>query len=82
MKLNFSRNISTVTKRRVTHRDGFKYAITFVDDYSSYIFVNFLKQKSDASNALKKFLADSSPYGKVSEMKFFIFYFILLGCYG
>ena len=28
-------------------REGFRYAITFVDDYSGIIMVYFLKQKSD-----------------------------------
>ena len=50
-------------------RDGFKYAITFVDDYSSAIFVYFLKLKSDATKALRKFLADSAPYGKVKKIR-------------
>ena len=46
--------------------DGFKYAISFIDNYSGYIFVYFIKQKSDATNCLLKFLADISPLGKVN----------------
>ena len=50
-------------------RDGFSYAITFTDDYSGAIFVYFLKVKSDASKALVQFLADASPYGKISRLR-------------
>ena len=46
-------------------REGFRYAISFVDDFSSATFVYFLKQKSDAPRALTKFLADARPYGPV-----------------
>ena len=46
--------------------DGFKYVISFIDNYSGYIFVYFIKQKSDATNCLVKFLADVSPLGKVN----------------
>ena len=51
-----------------TGRDGFKYAMNFVDDCTVAIFVYFLKQKSDATKALKKFLSDIAPYGKVRRM--------------
>ena len=44
--------------------DGYKYAVSFTDDYSSAVFVYFLK-KSDTVQATEKFLADVSPYGKV-----------------
>ena len=50
-------------------KDGFRYAITFTDDYSSAIFIYFLKQKSDAVMALEKFIADVSPYGKVKKLR-------------
>ena len=50
-------------------RDGFRYAISFVDDYSGAIFVYFLRQKSDASRALAKFLADTSQYGSVKRLR-------------
>ena len=50
-------------------KDGFRYAIIFVDDFSSAIFVYFLKHKSDSVVALNKFLSDSSPYGKVKRMR-------------
>jgi len=46
-------------------RDNFKYAINFVDDRSGYIFVYLLKNRSDAVIALKRFLADTAPYGRV-----------------
>ena len=46
-------------------RDGFKYALCFVDNYTGIIMVYFLEQKSDMVDSTKKFLADTAPYGKV-----------------
>jgi transposase InsO family protein len=51
-----------------TAREGFRYAMNFVDDFSSCTFVYFLKNKSDAARALQKFLGDSAPYGKVVKI--------------
>jgi len=45
--------------------DGYKYVQSFIDDYSSAVFVYFLKMKSDTVQATEKFLADTAPYGKV-----------------
>ena len=39
-------------------KDGFRYAINFVDDYSGVSYVYFLKQKSDAVGALHKVMSD------------------------
>ena len=50
-------------------REGFQYAITFVDDFSGTTFVYFLKKKSDASKALQKFLAESAPFGTITKMR-------------
>ena len=52
-----------------TSREGFKYAISFTDDYSGVVFLYFLKSKSDTVIATEKFLADSAPHGKVKSMK-------------
>lgn len=41
-----------------TAKDGFRYSISFTDDYSGLIFVYFLKQKNDAVKAVERFLAD------------------------
>ena len=46
-------------------KDGFKYALTFVDDYTGTICVYFLKNKSDTVAATEKFLADNRPFGKL-----------------
>ena len=46
-------------------RDGYRYAFSFTDDFSSTVFVYFLKNKSDTVLATEKFLADTAPYGKV-----------------
>ena len=46
-----------------------KYAMTFVDDYSGLIIVYFLKDKSQTSEAIEKFLADMAPYGSVKILR-------------
>ena len=40
-----------------------------VDDHTGSTFMYFLKHKSDASKALKKFLADSAQYGTVKKLR-------------
>ena len=50
-------------------RDGFKYALSFVDDFSGIITVYFLKSKSNAPEALQHFLADCAPVGKVKRLR-------------
>ena len=51
-------------------KDGFRYAIIFVDDFSGCSFTYFLKHKSDALKATEKFLADTNPYGRVKTFSF------------
>lgn len=51
-------------------KDGFRYAMIFVDDYSGCSFTYFLKEKSDAPKATERFLADTNPYGKVKTFNF------------
>ena len=46
-------------------KDGFKYALSFVDDYTGINMVYFLKQKSDTVEAAQKFLADTALFGRV-----------------
>ena len=50
-------------------KDGHKYALSFTDDYSSAVFVYFLKHKSDTVQATEKFIADVAPYGKIKCMR-------------
>ena len=50
-------------------KDGFKYALSFVDDFSGTNMVYFLRQKSNAVEATEKFLADAAPYGKVRRLR-------------
>ena len=50
-------------------REGFRYAIYFVDDYSGAIMVYFLKNKSDTVAAMERFLADSAPYGSMKRIR-------------
>ena len=50
-------------------REGFKYTITFVDDFSGAYKVYMLKNKSDAYTALQKFLAETSSFGEVKRLR-------------
>ena len=50
-------------------REGFKYCLMFVDDFSGIQMVYFLKAKSDTCEAAKKFLADISPFGQVKTLR-------------
>ena len=43
-------------------REGYRYVINFVDEYSSILFVYFLRSEDEVSQALKTFLADVAPY--------------------
>ena len=52
-----------------TAREGFRYVLSFIDDYSGAMFVYFLKLKSEAPKGLLKFLADSAPYGVIKKMR-------------
>ena len=45
--------------------DGYRYALSFTDDYPGLIMTYFLKQKSGTAEATKKFLSNVSPFGKV-----------------
>ncbi|MEE4247441.1 MAG: reverse transcriptase domain-containing protein [Kangiellaceae bacterium] len=46
-------------------KDGFRYAMLFVDDYTGIHTVYFLKHKDDAVTATEKFIAEIAPYGTV-----------------
>ena len=52
-----------------TAKDGFVYAIVFVDDYSGMTFHYFLKNKSDATRAMETFIADVAPIGKIKVLR-------------
>ena len=46
-------------------KDGYKYVLNFIDDYSRLTILNFLKHKSNTLLDTKKYLADITPYGYV-----------------
>ena len=50
-------------------RQGFRYAICFVDDYSDAMMVYFLKPKSDTAAATERLLADCAPFGCVKRIR-------------
>ena len=52
-----------------TAKERYRYAICFVDDYSGLTNVYFLKWKSDAVKATKKYLTDIKPYGNVKRIR-------------
>ena len=52
-----------------TAKDGFVYAIVFVDDYSGMTFHYFLKNKSDATRAMETFIADVASIGKIRVLR-------------
>lgn len=47
--------------------DGHKYAMSFTDDYTSAVFVYFLKSKSDVVQAMEKFVADTANMGELND---------------
>ena len=53
----------------IESREKSKYCIVFVDDYSGVVFVYFLKNKSDALSATRKFIADTNSYGVVKRLR-------------
>ena len=50
-------------------KEGFRYSISFVDEYSGAITVYLLKNKSDMITAMERFLADTAPYGTVKRLR-------------
>ena len=49
--------------------NGYRYAMSFVDDYSGANTAYFLRQKCDAIEATRKFLADCAPIGKLKRLR-------------
>ena len=50
-------------------KDGYKYVLNFIDNYSSLTMLYFLKHKSDTLLAIMKYLADIAPYGHVKCLR-------------
>ena len=50
-------------------KDGYKYIINFIDNYSGLTMLYFLKHKSNTLFAMKKYLADIAPYGHVESLR-------------
>ena len=46
-------------------KDGYKYIINLIDDYSDLTMLYFLKHKSDILLTTKKYLVDIAPYSHV-----------------
>ena len=43
-------------------KEGFRYALGFINDYSGILMIYFIKQKSDSLKVTENFLSDCSPY--------------------
>jgi transposase InsO family protein len=50
-------------------KDGYKYALSFVDGYTGTNMIYFLKKKDNTLEATEKFLADVAPYGKIKRIQ-------------
>ena len=50
-------------------KNGYQYAMVFVHDYSGMTFHYLLKNKSDATRAMEKFIADVAPIGKIKRLR-------------
>ena len=50
-------------------KDGYKYVLNFIDDYSGLTILYFLKHKSDIFLAMTKYLADITPYSHVKCLR-------------
>ena len=50
-------------------KNGYQYAMVFVDDYSGMTFHYLLKNKSDVTRAMEKFIADVAPIGKIKRSR-------------
>ena len=48
---------------------GFKYGLSFVDDYSGVIKVYLLKSKCDTVTAMRRYLADTAHYGNIKRLR-------------
>ena len=50
-------------------KNGYKFVINFIDDYSGLTMLYFLKHKSDTLLATTKYLADIDTYGHVKFLQ-------------
>ena len=50
-------------------KEEFWYSISFVDNFSRMIYVYSLRDKSEATKALKRFIADTACYGNIMRMR-------------
>ena len=56
-------------RKRTASLTGARYAMICKDDYTRYSWLYFLKHKSDAASALKRFLTDVRAVGLPSELE-------------
>ena len=54
---------------KTVDKDGFEYAICFLNYYSGMVFHNFMKRKSDTTLATSKLIADVAHIGKIKRLR-------------
>ena len=52
-----------------TAKDGYKYALSSVDNFTGINIVYFCKKKGNTLEATEKFLADVAHYGKIKRLR-------------
>lgn len=52
--------------REPKSRDGYRFVVSFIDDYSHTVFVYFLINQCDAVQETHSFLANTAPYRKIN----------------
>ena len=61
-------------------KDGYKYVLNFIDDYSSHIMLYFLKHESDTLLTTMKYLADIISYGHWQWNRVHLWTFLTVTC--
>ena len=52
-----------------SHYGGYQYCITFIDDHSRYLTMYFMRNKSDAPQMLKRYIADVCTFLHANGVK-------------
>jgi len=50
-------------------KGGYRYSISFIDDYSGALRIYLIRNKSDTVHAMKRYLAETAPYGNIKRLR-------------
>jgi len=50
-------------------KGGFRYSISFIDDYSGALRVYLIRSKSDTVQAMKRYMAETARYGRIKSLR-------------